>query len=442
MVNDICLVGDIFLDVTLQNAENPLKMRLGGIVHCARALWALDENYSVAYFAPKYLVPHIEKYLVKFGGPTLIHLGEVTTCPYVMLIAEAKEIGKQGYEFLFREDVQLEYNEKNLKSLNEKNNLILISGNYDIRKVIQNLNPNSRVSIDLANNLEHFQLLKQQNFIFENVFISTSSEYFLKFYDEQPFTIESFLGEFKTIARKAVLKENRGGSRAIDFSKNNIIKVPSQTQPICHSVGVGDVYDTVYLLKSKDLGFEESLNFASWVATEYALTTFPEDFKHSVEMVSKIPIGDLIALKGVQLQWEDRKKINIYIAAPDFEYVDTRLIDTLSNCLVYHNFSPRRPIKENGQMKENATIPEKQNLYNLDMQLLSECKIMVAVLLFNDPGTLVEIGIAAERKIPVFIYDPYSIAKNCMLTQTPDKISSNLDEIISEVFLSASKLTQ
>jgi nucleoside 2-deoxyribosyltransferase len=157
------------------------------------------------------------------------------------------------------------------------------------------------------------------------------------------------------------------------------------------------------------------------------------------ERIFKISGQELIALKGIQLPWENRKKINIYIAAPDFDFVDTSEIELLCKNLSYHNFTPRRPIKENGQMTDDDTEIERRTFFNKDMQLLDECHILIAVLLYNDPGTLIEIGVAAERKMPTFVYDPKNIAQNCMLTQIPNLVTSDLDAILSDVFSLASK---
>ena len=66
--------------------------------------------------------------------------------------------------------------------------------------------------------------------------------------------------------------------------------------------------------------------------------------------------------------------------------------------------------------------------------------MMLAVLLYNDPGTLIEIGVAVERGMPVLVYDPYSIAENCMLTEIPNVVSASADQIISELFKYASKI--
>ena len=65
--------------------------------------------------------------------------------------------------------------------------------------------------------------------------------------------------------------------------------------------------------------------------------------------------------------------------------------------------------------------------------------MLIAVLLYNDPGTLIEIGLAAQRGIPTLVYDPKKIADNCMLTELPTLVSSDLDEIIAKVFTEYSK---
>ncbi len=437
----ICIIGDIILDVTLQNNHEPLKMRLGGIVHCARALWAMNVDYSVAYFAPKCLVKQIEKYLFEFGNPELIYLGEVISSPYVMLINEAKEVGNQGYEFLLRKEIEIIYDESKLQSLLKFDEVIIISGNFEIGKVLYSLRKEARINIDFANNMDDFLAFEKAGLHFEKIFISTSSDYFLNFCKQNTtFTITSFFDNFKSLTNKIILKENRGGSRAFDFSLSQLISVTSQTQPILHSVGVGDVYNVVAVIKDRINNFEESLNYASWIATEYALTTYPEDFKKMTQRVLNIPPPEIIAMKGIQLPWELRNNINIYIAAPDFDFVDKKFIEVLCSSLIYHNFLPRRPILENGQMAVNDNDERKKEIFSKDMQLLEECQIVVAVLLYNDPGTLVEIGVAAERKMPVFVYDPYNIATNCMLTQTPNKVSSDLDVIITEVFSYSTKI--
>src|SRR5689334_15150840 len=103
----ICLIGDILVDVALGTQFNKTKLRLGGIVHAARALWAIGVDFDVYYFAPAYLNDLIKEYLSHLGCSNPVKLGDVIGAPYVFLIQEAKEIADQGYEFLLREEVQV-----------------------------------------------------------------------------------------------------------------------------------------------------------------------------------------------------------------------------------------------------------------------------------------------------------------------------------------------
>lgn len=430
----ICLVGDILTDVTLATANTPLKMRLGGIMHAARVLWAMDLEYAVAYFAPSYMDSHIEMFLKEHNCKVIIKLGNVTNCPYIMLIQEAKEIGNQGYEFLYHDNIEISYDAKAIMRLNGFDDLMFISGNYDMNNVLGYIGPDVKLHCDVANNVNEVTELAKDK-IFETLFISTSSNIFKNQYTD----FDSFCSLLKPYSKRIVLKENRGGSRIYDEQSGEIYHIPSQTLPITHSVGVGDVYDVVSLTAPSD-SYQDQLFLASWVAMEYALTTFPDNFKKSVQTLLKTSVADLKAQGGCILPWDVRQKCNIYIAAPDFSFVDTMHIDLLCESLIYHHFVPRRPIQENGQMTEGADKRERLGIFSADMALLGECNMLIAVLLNNDPGTLIEIGLAAQRGLPALVYDPYKMADNCMLTELPSIVSSDLDAIICKVFTEYSKL--
>ena len=91
-------------------------------------------------------------------------------------------------------------------------------------------------------------------------------------------------------------------------------------------------------------------------------------------------------------------------------------------------------------MTANAEKAERIGLYSADMTLLSKCNMLIAVLLYNDPGTLIEIGMAVQKGMPTLVYDPKGIADNCMLTECPTFVSSDLDAIMAKVFIEYSKL--
>lgn len=429
----ICLVGDILTDVTLASDDNPLKMRLGGVVHAARALWAMDVEYAVAYFAPGYTDSHIKMFLREHNCRNVVKLGNVTNCPYTMLIQEIKEVGNQGYEFLYHKDIEIDYDFNAIKELNDYEEFLFISGNYDMNAILAHINVDKTIHCDVANNVNNDDDLPSDRLL-ETLFISTSSQIFKNQYS----SFDSFCELLKPFTKRLVLKENRGGSRVYDVANNTIFQIPSQTLPVTHSVGVGDVYDVVSLVAPFE-NYQDKLLFASWVAMEYALTTFPDDFKNSVKNLLRTPFEKLKEQPGCILPWEIRERCQIYIAAPDFSFVDTKPIDLLCNCLEYHHFVPHRPIKENGQMSEGADKAERTALFCSDMSLFGCCNMMIAVLLYNDPGTLIEIGLAAQRGIPILVYDPQKIANNCMLTELPLLVSSDMDAIMSKVFTEYSK---
>ncbi len=429
----VCLVGDVIVDVTLKNKNEDLKMRLGGIIHSARAFWAINYDFGLGYISPTYLDTRIFDFSTHLNNPKLIKVADTLNAPNLILIEEAREVGDQGYELILREEIEYRYHDFNFDNFEK---ILITSGQFDISKILSKTE-GKQVSIELAN-IDYQQLI-DLNYKFNNIYISTSSHIFKTFVASQPFTFEAFSRLFKDICSTLIFKENRGGTRVYNFIENRIYQVSSQTKPIQHSVGVGDVFNAIFEASIYN-NIQKDLTFSSFVAMEYASTTFPVNFKNSVEQLLKTDIDDLVNLQGVILNWEKRKAINIYIAAPDFDFVNTRLIDKLEESLIYHNFSPRRPVKENGQMKEDDSIEQKREFYIKDHGILKDCKIVIAALLYNDPGTLVEIGIASERKIPVLLYDPYNIAKNCMLTNSCKIVTNNMDEIISEVFTISSEL--
>ena len=430
----ICIVGDILTDVTLATPTTPYKMRLGGIVHAARGLWAMGVDYAVAYFAPSYMDGQIAEGLRSYGCKAIHKLGNVTGCPYTMLISEVKEIGNQGYEFLYRDCISIDYYEEELRNLERYDELMITSGNYDANLVLSHTRPEQRIHTDVANNVKQIDKIPSGRKL-DTLFISTSSDLFHDTFK----TIDSFFASLSSFANRIVLKENRGGSRAFESATGQIYQIPSQTCTITHSVGVGDVYNCAAIV-APATKFVEQLNFASWVSMHYARTTFCEDFKKAVMGVLKIPVTTLMEFEGgCQLPWEFRQRCNIYIAAPDFDFLDTKPIEVLSESLSYHNFVPRRPVKEVGQMAVDANKQERQRLYHGDMLILDECNMLLAVLLNNDPGTLIEVGMAVQRGLPTIVYDPYEIANNCMLTESPLLVSSDLDEIIAKVFSEYSK---
>ena len=433
----ICLIGEVCVDLTLTDPTQENKLRFGGVVHPARALWALDVPYLFGYTGPDYLTRQVEKYVNSFGASVIQKIGNVIGSPNVIFIAEPKETGPQGYEFILRDEYQNSFNDEDLTKLlkdNDISDIIIFAGKFSLSSILEECQKTkAKIHIDLGNaSGDLAEILPMGNKV-ETIFLSTSSEIFNYYYQGSIARLQTDV--LDGFSQSFVFKENRGGSRY--FTKTlaeEIIQVGAQLRPIVHSVGVGDCFDVVFVEKIAKHPVKTALSYASWIAAEYAATTYPDDFRAGCERIFSILPEEIVKVPGITLAWEERPTRPIYIAAPDFDYLDRSQIEKVINSLRYHNFNPRLPIRENGQMGVEATAERKEQLFTADIKLLDECDLVIAVLIENDPGTLIEIGLSKAMGIPVIVYDPYGMAKNLMLTQLPDLVSSDLDLVISKVF--------
>ena len=427
----IVLVGESVVDVTRETPVSPTKVRLGGVFHAARAAWAIGAQYNLAYYGPAYLDSEVLKFARSHGVGAVTKIGEISGCPNVMLIADATEAGPQGYEHLLSEHASYTLDAKKLLDLLEDaTDVVILAGNFDLAPVLSAVSKSKiRIHVDLGNGPSQFEVTKRAGGRLTTVFLSTSSQVFAPLASGLPTSLEKLAGE---LAAKVILKENRGGARL--FGSKGVLRVGSQRRDIVHSVGVGDVFDVVFVSMAQSQGDREALDYASWVAAEYAVTTFPADFKRGAKRVLGLRPAQLRTLPSVSLPWEKRSQSQIYIAAPDFDYVDRGPIDRLVECLKYHNFSPRLPVRENGQANDKMTAQERRRLYDLDLGLLGACDLVIAVHMFDDPGTLIEIGLAHARGVPVVVYDPWDRVKNIMLEHVPELVSSSLEKVITATF--------
>ena len=361
----------------------------------------------------------------------------------LIIIAEATESGDQGYDLILRDEYNCQHDDNLFqKALADYSysDIFIFPGNYNLEKIlIKCRKVESELHIDIAYNISSLNQLNLLQRKFNSIFLSTSSKVFLDNYNGSVDLIKDDL--LKNYCDCFVFKENRGGTRVFESSNNNCpIYIESQTRPIVHSVGAGDCFNLVFVGLKNSVPRESAFYYASWIAAEYASTTYIDDFKRGCGRILSIPSDKIVNIPGISLPWEKRPSFNIYIAAPDFDYVDKTEIELIVEKLKYHNFSPRLPVREHGQMSLGAPEADKQKLFNMDVSLIDECSLVLAVLIGDDPGTYIEIGLAAGLKIPVIVYDPYQRAKNLMLTQLPQLVTNNVDSIISEIFTIASQV--
>lgn len=433
----ILLIGQVLVDVTLSGeTTEPNKLRFGGVVHAARALWALGCQYGVAYVAPTYLEAQLTNFIIAHNAIEAKRIGTIDGSPSVVVIRKPKEYGPQQYEYLLRDEsisvLDLHQLEEVLKS-RAWTHVLLFPGGFDLEETLTILRHyDVQVDIDVNFQPTDWSSLSCLGRSVDTLILSTSSSTFLQHFHGN---ITHVIAEAALYANALLFKENRGGSRYYPLSpESRELHIPAHPRPISHSIGVGDCYDAIFAALRSSYTTHEALCYASCIATEYAATTYPERFRQNVMGWMRVPPDQVSILQGVSLSWEERPEQCIYIAAPDFDYVDRTPLEELKEALLYHNFFPRFPVREHGQARHESTATERSQLCKADLALLEECAILIAVLLYDDPGTLIEIGVAIGKGIPVIVYDPYRRAENLMLTESPKLVSSDLDTIISAVF--------
>ncbi|MDR0189371.1 nucleoside 2-deoxyribosyltransferase [Pseudomonas yamanorum] len=424
------MVGELVVDYTLGQHGSMCKLRLGGVAHAARGLWAAGVEYSVAVFCPQYLVDEATDYLAQLECYEFIWLGDVVGAPNVIVIGDVTEVAHQGYEDLMRETKRLKLRDP-LPSLEAYQKVVVFPGKFSIEALAQAFSKDARFSFDVAYDLEDLSSLEAFRGRLQAIIISTSSSLFMSLGHED---LDGLLAAVRTLSPEVfLLKENRGGSRLFDLRKGTVLQIPATLGRTINSVGVGDVYSSVMVAHSQK-GWVEAAWRGCQAATIYSQSTFPDDIKREVQRGFRLPLSTLQGLGGTSLPWHDRQKYSIYLAGPDFSYVDKRELDRAVDSLTYHNFRVRRPIVENGELERPATESGLLRAYFLDCQLLRDCDVVFAIPLDRDPGTLVEIGMAIEMGKKIVTYDPRRENENTMVMVGSSIFSADLDTCLNGTF--------
>lgn len=439
----ILIIGEVYVDHHLDIVENGDRVsRLGGIFHAIRACNALNLEFAFAYYGPNYLEKDINKYgLEVLKAKRIYQLGIVDKAPNVMLIGKSDESGNQLYDNILYK--QVEYIEKMpLQQVVEEfmpSDIVIFPGRYGNDKVLNSLlKYDGRIHIDMNYDCE--DIFSWENDNIQTIFLSTSSTTYKDFFKEGSY--DSLIGcfESKNIHRLLV-KENRGGSWCYDYHENKCYESPAFTSESLHSVGVGDVYDIAYICEMHSTNTEYNMRLASWMASRYSGTLKHEEFIEDVKILIRND-GNVLEADGIRVPWNQRKEYPIYMAAPDFEHVDTKNLDGLVEALRYHNFCPRLPARENGQVSEKMDIGKELEVFGKDLELLKECKLMIATLLYNDQGTLVEIGNYQASEKPIILYDPYKKMNNMFLKNSCAFYCNNVSEVVNAVFQLISRMVK
>ncbi len=430
----ILIIGEVFVDTHLDIIDyNGPLVRLGGIFHSARAFASLGIDYALAYYAPEYLENDINEWSFYLNTKGCHKLGSINRAPNVMLINESKESGDQGYYNILKDQAEY-FDTDNIEStinIVKPTDILIFPGRYNISTIMRGLqNFDGKIHIDFHYDSEN--LLKCINREIDSIILSTSSEFYK---DTCKGNINGLLDHFMGYhIHQFLVKENRGGSFCYLPSESAMYESASYYVPTMHSVGVGDVFNAIFISTSISPDMDKRMRLASLCAAKYAETMSYEKYQENALLIYK-NIDELTGLVGIRLPWEGRKDINIYLAAPDFPEVDTKLLDKLNECLMYHNFSPRLPIRENGIVPKGMSCKDEISIYQKDVSLLNDCDLLIAVLLYNDPGTLVELGMFKQIGKPTIIFNPYKYCDNMFVRHTPDYLCSTITDVIEATYL-------
>lgn len=432
----LLILGEVVVDFTLAQIGAPCKMRLGGIVHAARGLWAAGLEYSVAAVCPQYLLGEVQQFLVAHGCKEFHWIGNVIGAPNVMVIGDPIETSHQGYEDLLRDTKQVELNAP-WPSLANYTKIIVFPGKFSINTLIPNFSPEAKFTFDVAYDINDLSSLHAFRDRIEAIIISTSSELFMRVGNA---SVLDLIAAVKSLNPDVLLlKENRGGSRLFHLPNSIAEEIPATLGKTVNSVGVGDAYSGV-MTGLSDRGWSEAAWRGCQVATAYSQTTYPDDLKRDVQRSFKLSLDTLRDLGGTTLPWHDRQSFSIYLAGPDFSYTKKPELERAIASLTYHNFKVRRPIQENGEIKRPASHATLTDTYNKDYELLMDCDVVFAIPLERDPGTLVEVGMAIAMGKPVITYDPRNENDNTMVIVGSVVYSPVLEECLNGVFLALAKL--
>lgn len=228
-------------------------------------------------------------------------------------------------------------------------------------------------------------------------------------------------------------------SRLFDLKTNQVECVPALLSTTVNSVGVGDVYSAV-MIGFRGRGWSEAAWRGARAATSYAITTYPDDFRDDVRRELALSLEEMQGLGGTFIPWHARPTFDIYLAAPDFSYVDKDEVERAVDALRYHNFTVRRPIQENGELPRGSSASDLRGMFAKDIALLGDCRVIFAVPLYRDPGTLVEMGMAMACGKPVITFDPRRENHNTMVSGGSASYSNDLDACLNGLFVEISKL--
>ena len=406
----ILVVGEVMVD----NYVDAQVVTLGGIMHAAKMLRALETPFALAGIVPSYLSEQFLAVSRQLQAEAAVRFGTVQNCPNVRNVRATKDIFGHDSEELLADIASIQLNSEALEVLIkdfQPTDIIIYTGKFDYT-VVGKIANGAHIHLNVCHSLRRSALSPIQ---LETIMLSTSTTLF----KELGHTVEGVRNH--SLAKRMLVKENRGGATL--FANGEVNEAPAFLTHSAHPA-LGDAYSAAFIATN-------SLHLAAFYVGEYAATL---DFEQFVRHVKAVSEEEILALSGVRVPWDERSHMHIYIAGADFPIKDRTLFEQVDQALKFHNFASHRPIVENGVFTGQEPYHLQQAMYNKDLFLMEKAALTVAVLTENDPGTLVEIGWMDHKRTPTILFDPYKIAHNLFLKKSVTCIVHTVEDVIFETF--------
>jgi sugar/nucleoside kinase (ribokinase family)/nucleoside 2-deoxyribosyltransferase len=194
----------------------------------------------------------------------------------------------------------------------------------------------------------------------------------------------------------SVIKCGRWGS--IVFDRTDVINlIPAFLTEARSVIGSGDTFAGA--LAARIAAGDELRDAASTGAAAASLV---------IERPSNIPSQSLrTAVESVRRDRASRfvspvtlESLSVYLAGPWFSVAESMLVSELERALSNLGLAVVSPRRDIGELGPQSTDKEILEVGHRDFKAIDQCHLMVALLDGDDPGTLIEVGYAANAQIP------------------------------------------
>ena len=219
----------------------------------------------------------------------------------------------------------------------------------------------------------------------------------------------------------------RGHLGCILASRNEITNFPAYKSDVKCSLGSGDVFGgalAATFLLTNDIS--KSIKVANCVAAN-----FIEDLQTELILNRSGVEQELLTREHLIVDDKHRK---IYLAGPFFSEQELYWVNYVCNHLEKVQFTVLSPSRENGILSKDSTDEERKNIYQLDINMIDNANLLVALLDHDDPGTYFEMGYAYNRGIPIFGLKTTNKDLNNMILCGSVSISSSIEELIDTIY--------